>query len=108
MRKLLIGGALGAPAAVLATCCDSRSIPSSDVAMQRQADVYDISQIERSFHESMATKNINEMMGLWMQNATFTYGPGLTATGKEQIRKTWLKSPSFQPATQWAADHPAY
>jgi hypothetical protein len=42
------------------------------------------------------------------ENATFTYGPGLTATGKEQIQQAWLKSKSFQPSTHWSADHPAY
>jgi ketosteroid isomerase-like protein len=107
MRKLLIG-AVGALMVVLSACGGSSESAASDEALRHQTDVYEIGQIERSFHESMAKKNIQEMMSLWTQNATFTYGPGQTATGKDQIRTTWLSSKSFQPATHWSADHPAY
>jgi len=48
------------------------------------------------------------MMSLWTENATFTYGPGQTATGKNQIRQTWLNSTAWKPSTHWSADHPAY
>ena len=93
---------------VLSACGSSSGSAASVDALQRQSDVYEISQIERSFHESMAKKNIEEMMSLWTQNATFTYGPGQTATGTDEIRTTWLSSKAFQPATHWSADHPAY
>jgi ketosteroid isomerase-like protein len=108
MRKLFIASALAALAVVLSACGGSSGSAASDEAMQRQLDVAEISQIERNFHESMAHKDIDEMMSLWTQNATFTYGPGQTAAGKEQIRQTWLKSTAFAPATHWSADHPAY
>ena len=108
MRKLLIGGALGAVIVVLSACGGSSGSAASDEALRHQNDVYEISQIERNFHESMTKKDINEMMSLWTTNATFTYGPGQTATGKQQIRLTWLKSPAFQSATHWSADHPAF
>jgi ketosteroid isomerase-like protein len=108
MRKLIIAGALGALAVALSACGGSSGSAASDEALQHQSDVYAITQIERNFHESMAKKDIDEMMRLWTTNATFTYGPGQTATGKSQIRQTWLKSKSFQPSTHWSADHPAY
>jgi ketosteroid isomerase-like protein len=108
MRKLLIGGALGALVVVLCACGSSNGSAASVEDLERQSDVYEISQIERNFHESMTKKDIEEMMSLWTTNATFTYGPGQTATGKQQIRQTWLKSPAFQPATHWSADHPAF
>ncbi len=108
MRKLLIGGALGALIVALSACGGSSGSSASDQALQRQADIYEISQIERNFHEAMTKKDIDEMMSLWTENATFTYGPGQTATGAEQIRQTWLSSKSFQPATHWVSDHPAY
>jgi ketosteroid isomerase-like protein len=108
MRKLLIGGVLGAVLVALSACGGSSGSSASDQALQRQADIYAISQIERSFHESMAKKDIDQMMSLWTSNATFTYGPGQTATAAAQIRKTWLNSPAFQPATHWLSDHPAY
>jgi ketosteroid isomerase-like protein len=76
--------------------------------MQRQLDTYQISQIERSFHESMAKKDIEQMMSLWTSNATFTYGPGQTATGKDEIRQARLNAPAWEPETHWLSDHPAY
>ncbi len=108
MRKLLIGGALGALVVALSACGGSNGSSASDQALQRQADIYAIGQIERDFHESMAKKDIDLMMSLWTTNATFTFGPGQTATGTEEIRTTWLKSPAFKPAIHWLSDHPAY
>ena len=108
MRKLLSGGALLALVVALSACGGSSGSSASEQALERKADVYAISQIERTFHESMAKKNIDEMMSLWTTNATFTFGPGQTATGKEQIRETWLKSTAWKPETHWLSDHPAY
>jgi ketosteroid isomerase-like protein len=107
MRTLLIGGVLGIVFAVSA-CGGSSETSASEQALQREVDIHEIGQIERSFHESMAKKNIEQMMSLWTSNATFTYGPGQTAVGKEQIRDVWLNSPGFQPETHWISDHPAY
>jgi ketosteroid isomerase-like protein len=108
MRTLLTGGVLGVLAFAISACGGSSENSISDRALERTADTYAISQIERNFHESMSKKDIDEMMSLWTPNATFTFGPGQTATGKGQIRKTWLKSVAFKPATQWVSDHPAY
>jgi ketosteroid isomerase-like protein len=108
MRKLLIGGVLAALVVALSGCGGSSGRAATEEAMQHQADVYAISQIETKFHESMAKKDIDEMMSLWTTNATFTYGPGLTATGKDEIRATWLKGAAFSPEKHWQADHPAY
>jgi ketosteroid isomerase-like protein len=108
MRKLLIGCALVALVVVLSACGGSSGSAASEEAVQRQLDVYEIGQLEKNFHESMAKKDIDEMMSLWTTNATFTYGPGQTATGKEEIRNTWLAAKPFQPTTHWLADHPAY
>ena len=76
--------------------------------MQLQVDRYAISEIEKNFHEAISKKNIDQMVSLFAPNATGTFGPGKTVTGKEQIRKVWLKSVPFQPETQWLSDHPAY
>jgi ketosteroid isomerase-like protein len=108
MRKLLIGGVLAALVVALSACGGSSGSSASDQAMQRQSDVYAIGQIERSFHESTSKKDIDEMMSLWTANATFTYGPGQTATGKDEIRDVWLNSPGWKPGVHWLADHPAY
>src|SRR5262245_1454503 len=76
--------------------------------MQVQVDRYAISEIERDFHEAISKKNIDQIVGLFAPNATGTFGPGKTVTGKEQIRGAWLKSVAFKPETQWLSDHPAY
>jgi len=108
MRTLLIGGVLGVLAFALSACGGSSGSSASEQALERKADTYAISQIERNFHESMSRKDIDEMMSLWAPDATFTFGPGQTATGTGQIRRTWLKSVAFKPATNWVSDHPAY
>jgi hypothetical protein len=70
--------------------------------------MYDISHIERSFHESISKKDIDELVGLFAPNATGTFGPGRTVTGTKQIRAVWLKSEAWKPETHWLSDHPAW
>ena len=108
MRNLWIGGALVVLIVVLSACGGSSGSSASEQAMQRENDIYEISQLEKTFHESMSEHDIDKMMSLWTTNATFTYGPGQTATGKDEIRNTWLAAKPFQPTTHWLADHPAY
>jgi ketosteroid isomerase-like protein len=105
VRRLIGGGAVLALALVLSGCGGSNG---TNEELQQEADKYAISQIEKDFHKSLSEKNIGEMMALWAPNATFTFGPGQTATGKDEIEKTWLKSKAFEPTTHWVSDHPAY
>jgi uncharacterized protein (TIGR02246 family) len=76
--------------------------------MEKKADIYAISQIERSFHEAISKKDIDEMAGLFAPHATGTFGPGKTVSGKDQIRQVWMKSEAWKPTTHWLSDHPAY
>jgi ketosteroid isomerase-like protein len=108
MRKLLIGGALGALVLALSACGGSSGTSEEGEAVQREADLYEISQIERSFHEAISKKDIDKLVSLFAPNATGTFGPGKTVAGKEQIRQVWLKSVAFKPETHWLSDHPAY
>ena len=108
MRKLLIGGALATLVVALSACGGSSGSSASDDALQHEADLYEISQIERSFHEAISKKDIDKLVSLFAPNATGTFGPGKTVAGKEQIRQVWLKSVAFQPETHWLSDHPAY
>jgi len=108
MRTLLIGGALGALVIALSGCGGS-SVTSGDAkAAERRANLYEISTIERRFHEAISTKNIDEMVRLFAPHATGTFGPGKTVTGTEQIRQVWLNSKAWRPQTHWLSDHPAY
>jgi ketosteroid isomerase-like protein len=95
-------------ALALSACGGSSGSSASNEALERKADSYAISQIEKNFHEAISKKDIDQMVGLFAPNATGTFGPGKTVTGREQIRKVWLKSVPFQPQTHWLSDHPAY
>ena len=108
MRTLLIGGVIAILAFALSACGGSNGSSASERALEEKADIYAISQIERSFHEAISKKNIDEMAGLFAPHATGTFGPGKTVTGKEQIRQVWSKSVAFKPKTHWLSDHPAY
>lgn len=114
LRRLWIGGvltagaiAVGALAAALSACGGS-SASSGDSELQRRVDLYAIGEIEKDFHESMSKKDLDQMMSLWTENATFTVAGDTTATGKAEIRAFWAKSPAFRPETKWVSDHPAY
>jgi ketosteroid isomerase-like protein len=108
MRTLFIGGVLALLVFLLAAC-GGASVSSADQAVIRDADLYAIDGIEKNFHKSMSTHDIELMMSLWAPNATFTVGPGQTATGKQEIRAYWLKkSKAFRPTTHWVSETPAY
>lgn len=108
MRKLLLGGALGVLIVVLSACGGSSGSSASEQALQQQADMYEIGQIERDFHEAISKKDIDQLVGLFSDNASGTFGPGVTVTGKDQIREVWMNSVGMQPETHWLSDHPAY
>jgi ketosteroid isomerase-like protein len=109
MRKLMIGSAIGVVVVCLAACGNSGTSSVTEQAQQREADMWEIDQIEKTFHEATTTKNIDLMLSLWAPNATLTVAPGQTATGLEEIRRFWLeKSTAFMPVTHWVSDHPAY
>jgi ketosteroid isomerase-like protein len=109
VRRLSIGGAIGFVLVFLLACGGSGTSLVDEVALQREADYWEIDQIERRFHEATTKKDIEEMMSLWAPNATMTVGPGETAAGTDEIRRFWLeKSVAFEPETHWVSDHPAY
>jgi ketosteroid isomerase-like protein len=107
VRRLSIGGALGAIVISLAACGGSGT-SSTGQAIQRDADLYQISQIERKWHQATSTHDIDLMMSLWAPNATFTVATGKTLTGKEAIKRFWIDAPVFQPENQWVSETPAY
>jgi ketosteroid isomerase-like protein len=108
MRKLLIGCALVALVVALSACGGSSGSSASEQALQQEADMYEIGQIEKDFHEAISKKDIDQLVGLFADNATGTFGPGKTVTGKDQIRQVWMNSVGWQPETHWLSDHPAY
>lgn len=107
MRTLLIRGGLGALVILLAACGGSAASPS-ELANQRDADLYRIGEIERKWHQATSAHDIDLMMSLWAPNATFTVTAGETLTGKDAIRRFWLDAPVFQPENHWVSETPAY
>jgi ketosteroid isomerase-like protein len=108
MRRLWIG-VLGVVVISLVACGGSSSDSPTERALQRKADMWEIDQIEKDFHEATTTKDIDLMVSLWAPNATLTIGPGITAAGTDEIRQLWLEeSAAFQPTNNWISDHPAY
>jgi ketosteroid isomerase-like protein len=92
---------------VLASCSSGGS-SAKDQALQKQADIYAISQIETKWHQASSTHDIDLMMSLWADDATFTVG-SQTLTGKTQIRDFFLKEAApFQAENHWVSDSPAY
>ncbi len=110
MRRLEIGGALGIfLLAVVLAACGGSGADSSDGEVRRFQDMWEIDQIEKDFHRATTEKNIDLMMSLWAPNATMTVGPGVTASGVDEIRRFWLEdSQPFASENQWISDHPAY
>jgi hypothetical protein len=109
VRRLSIGSGIAIVVISLAACGGSSSNATDAQAMQLDADYWQIDQIEKNFHESTTTKNIDQMMALWAPDATLTVGSGETAVGVDEIRRFWLeKSTAFKPETHWISDHPAY
>jgi ketosteroid isomerase-like protein len=110
MRRLVIGSGIGflLLGLILAACGASGPGSSGDQARRFQ-DMWEIDQIEKNFHHAQTAKDIDLMMSLWAPNATMSVGPGVTASGLDEIRRFWLdKSAPFMRENAWMSDHPAY
>ncbi len=64
-------------------------------------------EIEIAFHDAGTTKNLNQMLSLFSNDATIEAG-GKTYTGKEQIRAYWQAGATFKPQNQWVVYTPAF
>jgi ketosteroid isomerase-like protein len=80
----------------------------AEAKTQREATLYEIDQIERTFHKAGSTHDVNLMMSLWAPGAVFNVGTH-TYTGKAQIRRFFeTVNPAFQPQNHWVDDTPSY
>jgi uncharacterized protein (TIGR02246 family) len=107
MRGLLIGVSIAAIVASLAACGSSDTGSAERADAQRQADLYQIDQVEQKWPRAASTHNLDLMMSIWAPNATFTIN-GTTYTGKAAIRKFFAGAGPFQPQNHWVSDTPAY
>lgn len=91
----------------LAGCGGGGPSPAANEA-QRQADMYAIEQIEVTWHKASSKKDVDLMMSLWADNATFTTATK-TYTGKDEIRTFFAtQAAPFKAANNWVSDTPAY
>jgi ketosteroid isomerase-like protein len=110
MRRIVIGGGLAIfVLGVLLAACGGSNGGSAGAQSQRFQDMWEIDQIEKDFHGAMTEHDIERMMSLFAPNATVTVGPGVTATGLDEIRQFFLeKAAPFAAQNHWVSDHPAY
>jgi ketosteroid isomerase-like protein len=97
-----------AAALLLSGCGGSGSSSSPDRELQRQADMYAIDAIEKTWHRAASTQDVGLMMSVWAPDATFNIGTE-TLRGTSQIRGFFThKAGPFQPGNHWVSDTPAY
>ena len=111
-RRLIGAGALAgivvAFAALAAGCGGTGTASAANAALQRQADLYQISQIEVKFHRATSTQNLKLMMSLFAPGAVFNVDQK-TLTGKAQIRDWFAtENKAFLPGNHWESDTPSY
>jgi len=109
MRRLIGACAVAGIVLALAAGCGGSSKDSVTGAVtQREAALYEIDQIEVSFHKAVATHNLNLMMSLFAPGAVFNVDQQ-ALTGKAQIRH-WFATgnKAFLPQNHWEADTPTY
>ncbi len=108
MKASLIVVAMATLALPLVGCGGSSKPSAAEASLQKEAALYEIDQIERTWHKASSTHNVNLMMSLWAPGATFNVGTQ-TLTGRAQIRNFFqTKSAAFQPENHWESDTPAY
>jgi len=102
-RLVLIGLAL---AAILSGCGGDDSSKASPGTFAA-ADKFNIAQLQVKWHEANTTKNLDQAMSLFADDAVLTIG-GQHYTGKDQIRNFVAKSAPFRPENRWTSLHPAF
>jgi SnoaL-like domain len=108
MRLLLVVGVLAVVVPFSASAGTSTRAAAKDDAVQREADLYLIDQVEVKFHRATSTHNLNLMMSLWAPGAVFNIDQQ-TLTGKAQIRHWFAtENKAFMPNHHWESDTPSY
>jgi ketosteroid isomerase-like protein len=108
MRTVLAGCALVLATAGLAGCGGSSKNSAAEQLVQKEATLYQIDQIERTWHKAASTHDVNLMMSLWAPGAVFNIATN-TYTGKAQIRNFWAtQNKAFFPQNHWQADTPSF
>jgi ketosteroid isomerase-like protein len=105
---LLMGCALAMTVGALTGCGGSGKPSAAQLEIDKQANLYEIENIEKTFHKAVTLHDVNMMMTLFAPGAVFNIGHE-TYTGKAQIRKFFAtKNKAFLPQNHWEAETPSY
>jgi uncharacterized protein (TIGR02246 family) len=105
MRRMLI---IGPILALSLAACGSGEDAARLQALQEQADIQAIEQIEVNWHKAASTKDIDLVMSLFDPDATFTLG-STVLRGTDEIRDFFVNEAApFQPQNNWVSETPAY
>ena len=86
----------------------SNRASTKNAALERQANLYQIDQIEVKFHRATSTHNLKLMMSLWAPGAVYDIDQQ-TLAGKSQIRHWFAtENKAFMPTHHWESDTPTY
>ena len=109
-RTLIAGLALVGIAAVLGlqTGGGAARASTDDAVTQRDADLYQIEQVEVKFHRATSHHDLNLMMSIWAPGSIFNIDQQ-TLVGKAQIRHWFAtQNGAFMPSHHWESDTPSY
>jgi ketosteroid isomerase-like protein len=94
LRTSLAATTLGA--AALAVPGVALAHPLAGGITGAESQVGEIYQLQAAFHRAKTTQDLDLMMSLWAEDATFTnWSTGMTYSGADQIRSFWVGSGSF-------------
>jgi ketosteroid isomerase-like protein len=107
-RTLLAGSGLALAVIALAGCGGSSKNSASDQTIRKDAALYQIDQIEQTWHKAASEHDVDLMMSLWAPGAVFNIGTK-TLSGKAQIRHFFAtENKAFMPQNHWESDTPSY
>jgi ketosteroid isomerase-like protein len=92
LRKGMAGAAVGTAALALPRLARAGALGDSSESVQ----VAEIYQLQAAFHRAKTTQDLDLMLSLWADDATFTNrSTGTTYSGSDEIRSFWQNSGSF-------------
>lgn len=108
-RTLLAAGVVAALVVPFSALGGTTSHAAARAAsLERQANLWQIDQIEVKFHRATSTHNLKLMMSLWAPGAVFNIDQQ-TLVGKAQIKHWFLtQNKAFLPHDHWQSDTPSY
>ncbi len=99
---------LMAAAIVGAGCGGTSTGTAAGTAAERDANLYAIDQIEKTWHKAASTGNVDLMMTIWASDATFNEGTE-TLSGSAAIRDFFAhRAGPFKAGHHWISETPAY